>query len=80
MKYLLLTLASFASTYYLVGLLIQGQLADIAEGLRHRPDAPAPGQYLREVRPHARRAHRQYTLIAGTGLAVVACLIAFWFS
>lgn len=59
MKYLLFTLASFAATYYLVGLLIQGQLAEIAEGLRHRPDAPTPGQYLREVRPQARRAHRQ---------------------
>lgn len=80
MKYLLLILASFASTYYLVGLLIQGQLADIAEGLRHRPDAPPPGQYLREVRPHARRAHRHYTLMVGAVLAVVLCLLAFWLS
>jgi len=77
MKYLLVTLASFASTYYLVGLLIQGQLADIAEGLRHRPDAPPPGQYLREVRPHARRAHRQYTLMAGSAVALVICLIVY---
>jgi len=77
MKYLLLTLASFASTYYLVGLLIQGQLADIAEGLRHRPDAPPPAQYLREVRPHARRAHRQYTLLAGSAVALVICLIVY---
>jgi len=80
MKYLLLILASFASTYYLVGLLIQGQLADIAEGLRHRPDAPPPGQYLREVRPHARRAHRQYTLMAGSAVAVMVCLVVYWVS
>ena len=59
MKYLLVMLASYVSTHYLVGLLIQGQLANIAEGLRHRPDAPTPGEYLREVRPQARRAHRR---------------------
>ncbi|MBF8748241.1 hypothetical protein E2H86_00015 [Pseudomonas putida] len=80
MKYLLLVLASYASTYYLVGLLIRGQLADIAEGLRHRPDAPPPGQYLREVKPHAQRAHRHYTLMAGSLLAMVICLIATWLS
>ncbi|MBA6119229.1 hypothetical protein JET76_25075 [Pseudomonas putida] len=80
MKYLLFTLASFAATYYLVGLLIQGQLAEIAEGLRHRPDAPTPGQYLREVRPQARRAHRQYTLMAGSVVALVVCLIVYGLS
>jgi len=52
-------------------------LADIAEALRHRPDAPPPGQYLREVRPHARRAHRQYTLMAGSAVALVICLIVY---
>lgn len=80
MKYLLFTLASFAATYYLVGLLIQGQLAEIAEGLRHRPDAPTPGQYLREVRPQARRAHRQYTLMAGSVVALIVCLIVYGLS
>ena len=80
MKYQLFTLASFAATYYLVGLLIQGQLAEIAEGLRHRPDAPTPGQYLREVRPQARRAHRQYTLMAGSVVALVVCLIVYGLS
>ncbi len=80
MKYLLLAFASYASTYYFVGLLIRGQLADIAEGLRHRPDAPPPGQYLREVRDHAQRAHRHYTLMAGSLLAVVVCLVAAWIS
>ena len=78
MKYLLLTLSSLAITYYLVGLLIQGKLADIAEGLRHRPDAPTPGEYLREMRPHARRAQRQYALMAGSALALVICLVAYW--
>jgi hypothetical protein len=78
MKYLLLIVASFASTYHLVGLLINSQLNELAEGLRHRPDAPPPGQYLREVRPQARRAHRQYTLMAGSTLALVACLIVYW--
>jgi hypothetical protein len=78
MKYLLLTLGSFAVTYYLVGLLIQGQLADISEGLRHRPDAPTPAQYLREVRPYARRAQWHYTLMVGAVLALGVCLIAFW--
>ncbi|WP_349975298.1 hypothetical protein [Pseudomonas sp. WHRI 8519] len=80
MKYLLLTAACFASTHHVVGLLIDSHLNELAEGLRHRPDAPPPGQYLREVRPQARRAHRQYTLMAGSTLAVVVCLIAYWVS
>ena len=78
MIYLFLALLSYACTYYLVGLLIQGQLADVAEGLRHRPDAPTPGEYLREVEPLARRAHRHYTLMAGSVLAVLVCLVASW--
>ncbi|MFK0095837.1 hypothetical protein [Pseudomonas sp. NPDC090592] len=80
MIYLLIALASYSGTYYLVGLLIQGQLADVAEGLRHRPDAPTPGEYLREVRSHARRAHRHYTLMAGSVVAILACLLASWFT
>ncbi|MGN8248078.1 hypothetical protein [Pseudomonas sp. SMV7] len=79
MIYLILAVLSYACTYYLTGLLIQGQLADVAEGLRHRPDAPAPGEYLRRIRPYARRARRQYTLLAGSILAVLACLVASWF-
>jgi len=79
MIYLFLALLSYTCTYYLVGLLIQGQLADVAEGLRHRPDAPKPGEYLRAVKAHARRAHRQYTLMAGSALALLACLVASWF-
>lgn len=79
MIYLFLVLLSYACTYCLVGLLIQGQLANVAEGLRHRPYAPTPGEYLREVEPRARQARRQYTLIAGTVLAVLACLIASGF-
>jgi hypothetical protein len=80
MKYVLSVLASFALTYHLTGLLIRNQLAEIAQGLRHRPDAPTPGEYLREVRPHARRAHRQYTLIAGSVVALVICLLVNWIS
>lgn len=80
MIYLFLALLSYTCTYYLVGLLIQGQLADVAEGLRHRPDAPTPGEYLRAVKAQARRAHRQYTLMAGSALALLACLVASWFS
>lgn len=80
MKYLLLALASYGVTYYIIGLLIRGQLAEIAEGLRHRPDAPPAGQYLREVRPHAQRAHRRYTLMAGSLLTIVVCLVAAWIS
>ncbi|QXI40681.1 hypothetical protein [Pseudomonas xantholysinigenes] len=78
MKYLLLTLASYASSYYLVGLLIRGRLADMAEGLRHRPDAPPPGQYLREVEAHARRAHRHYSLFIGTLLTLLLVALAAW--
>ncbi|MDF0731794.1 hypothetical protein P0Y43_13840 [Pseudomonas entomophila] len=78
MKYLLLALASYASTYYVVGLLIQGRLADIVEGLRHRPDAPPPGQYLRAVQGHARQARRDYSLFAGSVLALALCLLAWW--
>ncbi|AXA24940.1 hypothetical protein [Pseudomonas putida] len=80
MKYLLLAFASYASCYYLVGLLIRGRLADIAEGLRHRPDAPTPGQYLREVERHARQAQRHYSLFAGSVLALVLCALAWWLS
>ncbi|MFF7065201.1 hypothetical protein [Pseudomonas sp. NPDC008258] len=80
MIYVLIALVSYSGTYYLVGLLVQGQLADVAEGLRHRPDAPTPGEYLREVRPHARRAHRHYTLMAGSAVAILACLLASWFT
>ncbi|MGE8059396.1 hypothetical protein [Pseudomonas sp. NPDC089547] len=80
MIYVLIALVSYSGTYYLVGLLIQGQLADVAEGLRHRPDAPTPGEYLREVRPQARRAHRHYTLMAGSAVAILACLLASWFA
>lgn len=78
MKYLLLTLTSYGASYYLVGLLIRGRLADLAEGLRHRPDAPPAGQYLREVEEHARRAHRHYSLFIGTLLAVVLMLLSAW--
>lgn len=79
MSYVFLAVLSYACTYYLTGLLIQGQLADIAEGLRQRPDAPPPGEYLRAVRCHARRAQRRYTMMAGSLLAVLACLLASWF-
>ncbi|QXH44308.1 hypothetical protein KSS93_15555 [Pseudomonas xanthosomatis] len=78
MKYLLVALASYAGVYYLVGLLIRGQLADVAEGLRHRPDAPPPGQYLREVQSHARRTHLRYSLFAGTLLAALLMLLCAW--
>lgn len=78
MKYLLLTLASYASSYYLLGLLIRGRLADIAEGLRHRPDAPPPGQYLREVEEHARRARLHYSFFAGSLLALVLVGLLAW--
>ncbi|EKT4520987.1 hypothetical protein QEM13_000179 [Pseudomonas putida] len=78
MKYLLTALVSYACTYYLTGLLIQGRLADIAEGLRHRPDAPRPGEYLRKVERYARRSRRQYSLAVGSVLAVVGCLLLYW--
>ncbi|MDF9756822.1 hypothetical protein ACVWY1_004321 [Pseudomonas sp. TE6288] len=78
MKYALVILASYASVWYLVGTLIRGRLADIVEGLRHRPDAPPAGQYLREVEAHARRAHRHYSLFAGTVLALVLTVFCAW--
>ncbi|MDH0301845.1 MULTISPECIES: hypothetical protein [unclassified Pseudomonas] len=78
MKYLLVTLVSYASSYYLVGLLIRGRLADIADGLRHRSDAPPPGQYLREVEEHARRAHRHYSFFVGSVLALVLAGLFAW--
>jgi len=80
MKYALVILASYASVWYLVGTLIRGRLADIAEGLHHRPDAPPAGQYLREVEAHARRAHRHYSLFAGTVLALVLTVFCAWLS
>lgn len=80
MKYVFSILISFTLTYHVVGLVIRSQLAEIAEGLRHRPDAPTPGQYLREVRPHACRAQRQYTLMAGSVIALFLCLLVNWLS
>lgn len=78
MKYLLLTLTSYGASYYLVGLLIRGRLADLAEGLRHRPDAPPAGQYLREVEEHARRARRHYSLFIGTASTLLLVSLAAW--
>ncbi|MFJ4347778.1 hypothetical protein [Pseudomonas sp. NPDC089401] len=78
MKYVLSTLVSYAVTHYVVGLMIRGQLAEVAEGLRHQPDAPTPGQYLREMRPYVRRAQRQYSLMAGTVVALLAGLAVSW--
>ncbi|WP_194790698.1 hypothetical protein [Pseudomonas sp. UFMG81] len=78
MKYLLLTLASYASSYYLIGLLIRGRLADLVEGLRHRPDVPSPGHYLREVEQHARRAHRHYSLFIGSLLTLLLAVLCAW--
>jgi len=80
MKYVLSVLASFSLTYYMTGLLIRSQLAEIARGLRHRPDAPTPAQYLREVRLHARRARGQYTLLTGSVMALLVCLLVSWLS
>ncbi|BBR54026.1 MULTISPECIES: hypothetical protein [Pseudomonas] len=80
MKYLATALACYACTHYLVGLLIHGRVAEMAEGLRHRPDAPTPGEFLRETQPYARRAHRQYSLVVGTAAAVIGCLIVLWMS
>ena len=54
-------------------------MADVAEHLRHRPDAPTPGAYLREVQQAARRPTGTTPLMAGSVLAVLACLIASWF-
>ena len=80
MRYLLLAMTGYACTWYVVGLLIRGQLADLVEGLRHRPDAPPAGQYLREVTQQARRAHHHYTLLAGSCVALGLCLVALWLS
>jgi len=70
MKYALVILASYASVWYVVGTLIRGRLAD----------APPAGQYLREVEAHARRAHRHYSLFAGTLLALVLTACCAWLS
>ncbi|MGE7989531.1 hypothetical protein ACQKPE_00460 [Pseudomonas sp. NPDC089554] len=78
MKYLLLALASYASTYYFVGLLIRGRLVDLAEGLRHHPGAPPKAQYFREVQAHAQRARVYYSLFAGSVLTLLLCALAWW--
>ncbi|ANY87206.1 hypothetical protein [Pseudomonas putida] len=70
MKYLITVLVCYACAH--------GRLAEMAEGLRHRADAPTPGEFLREAQPHARRAHRQYSLVVGTVAAVLGCLIVLW--
>nr|WP_314482782.1 hypothetical protein [uncultured Pseudomonas sp.] len=78
MTYGAVVLASYALSYYLVGLLLDGQLADIAEGLRHRPDAPPPAQYLRAVQSRLRRVRRHYSLVAGTLLAAFISVGIYW--
>ncbi|MFK3722132.1 hypothetical protein ACI2J9_21525 [Pseudomonas fulva] len=78
MIYLGLALASYGLSYYVVGLLLDGQVADIAEGMRHRPDAPAPGQYLRAVQPRLRRVRWAYSLMVGTFLTALSSVGAYW--
>lgn len=80
MTYLVLVLASYGLSYYVVGLLLDGQVADIAEGMRHRPDAPAPGQYLRAVQARVRRVRWEYSLMVGTVLSALSCVGAYWLS
>ncbi|AVF55487.1 hypothetical protein G7017_21580 [Pseudomonas fulva] len=78
MIYLVLALASYGLSYYVIGLLIDGQVADIAEGMRHRRDAPAPGQYLRAVQARLRRVRCEYSLMVGTFLTALSCVGAYW--
>ncbi|MBF8676966.1 hypothetical protein IRZ53_21320 [Pseudomonas fulva] len=78
MIYLVLALASYGLSYYVVGLLLDGQVADIAEGMRHRPDAPAPGQYLRAVQARLRRVRWAYSLMVGTCLTALSSVGVYW--
>jgi len=51
MIYVFLALLSYTCTYYLVGLLIQGQLADVAEGLATGPMPRHPASTCVQSRP-----------------------------
>ncbi|MBF8726159.1 hypothetical protein [Pseudomonas putida] len=78
MIYLVIALASYGLSYYVVGLLLDGQVADIAEGMRHRTDAPTPGQYLRAVEQRLRRVRWEYSLMVGTVLTATSCAGVYW--
>lgn len=80
MKYLLIFLGSYALTYYIVNTLIETRLQDMADALRHQPDAPTPAQFLREVKTSAQASTLEYTLIAGTLMAILLSALVGWLS
>ncbi|MDD0977649.1 hypothetical protein [Pseudomonas fontis] len=78
MKYLLIFLGSYALTYYIINTLIETRLQDMADALRHQPDAPTAAQFLREVKASAQASTLEYTLIAGTVIAALLSTLAWW--
>lgn len=78
MKYLLIFLGSYAVIYFIVNAIVETRVEDMAEELRHRPGAPTPGQFLKEVQASARQSTREYTLIAGTLIALLVSVLVWW--
>lgn len=77
MKYLLIFIASHAATYYAVGAIIEHRLQDLAEDLRHYPNAPTQSQYYEDVRLHAQHSKIEYCAVLGTLLAALLSLLAW---
>ncbi|KJK18035.1 hypothetical protein ACIOVF_13595 [Pseudomonas sp. NPDC087612] len=80
MKYLLIVIASYGATFFVVGSIIEARLHDLAENLRYRERAPTKAQYLREVRASVQRSKFEASAWLGTLLALLLSLAAWWLS
>ncbi|MCP3751435.1 hypothetical protein [Pseudomonas sp. SBB6] len=77
MKYLLIFIASYGATFFVVGSIIEARLQDLAEHLRYRERAPTQAQFLREVHASARRSTFEVSAWLGTLLALVVSLVVW---
>jgi hypothetical protein len=77
MKYLLIFIASYGATFFVVGSIIEARLHDLAEHLRYREQAPTKAQYLREVRASVQRSKFEACAWLGTLLALVVSLLVW---
>ncbi|CAK9889787.1 MULTISPECIES: hypothetical protein [Pseudomonas] len=80
MKYLLIVIASYGATFFVVGSVIEARLQDLAEDLRYREQAPTKAQYLRKVRPSVQRSKFEAGAWLGTLLALGASLLVWLLS
>jgi len=77
MKYLLIFCASYLTTFYAVGLIVDARLQGMSEDLRHYSHATSQAAYLEDVRLHAQHSRIEYSAILGTLLALLLSLIVW---